>query len=133
MARYLLLARNSPVGAERMLAGLRAGLQDVPIALERFGGKFIDAYAVTGRYDAVVIADFEDSAAILAYSLLATAQGQYVEALEVFQDAELVRAEGILRHAQETYLSDVRRLEEADQQAKSGGRKTAGRAIKKSR
>jgi uncharacterized protein with GYD domain len=130
MSRYLLLARNTPEGAERMLGGLRTGLQDFPRALERFGGKFVTAYAVTGRYDIAVIADFKDTAAILAYSLMASAQGQYVEALEVYGKAELGRAQRILRMAQRSYLSDMKRLTRQAERRQARGKKTSGTARK---
>jgi uncharacterized protein with GYD domain len=96
-----------------MLETLTTGLQEYPRALERYGGKNIIVYAVVGRYDAAVIVDFDDYAAVLAFGLAATAQGQYVEALPVYSAEDVARAEEIARSAFTSLCDEVAKFANA--------------------
>jgi uncharacterized protein with GYD domain len=79
--RFVLLFRNDPLAASAMLAGGSAGADFVEKTIREFGGSVEGAVAVTGRWDAVVISDFPSHEAVLAFSLSASASGQYVEVL----------------------------------------------------
>jgi uncharacterized protein with GYD domain len=78
--RFVLLFRNDPLAASAMLAGGSAGADFVEKTIREFGGSVEGAVAVTGRWDAVV-SDFPSHEAVLAFSLSASASGQYVEVL----------------------------------------------------
>ena len=110
-----------------MLGGLVAGKEQFPLMLKRFGGEVIDVHAVSGRYDAVLIAEFPEKSAMLAYTLAATAQGQYAEALPVFEHDDLVRAEELMREAMNRFADDV-----AEQVDKTFPAEGAGRTEEKS-
>ena len=103
-----------------MLEGLSAGWEGFDGVLGRFGGSLVDLHAVAGRYDAVVVADFDDAAAALAFTLAATSQGQYVEALPVFGRDEVKRAEEIAEKAKTTFMSDAARAVDAARDTESG-------------
>jgi uncharacterized protein with GYD domain len=105
--RYVILLRNEAMGADRMLRGLVSGRQEFPRALERFGGRLEDLHAVCGRYDAVAVVDFDDHAGALAFTLAATAQGQYAEALPVFSFEDLARASEVAQAATEDFAREV--------------------------
>lgn len=90
-----------------MLDSLTVGESEFPAEIARFGGRTTGVFAVSGRYDAVVVADFDDEAASLAFALAATSEGQYVEALRVYDSAELQRAESIARQAADEFLAEL--------------------------
>lgn len=118
--RFLFMIRNDAAGASRMLGGLSSGWDDFDDALRRFGGVLVTLYAVAGRYDAVAIADFDDDAAVLAFTLAATSQGQYVEALPVFGRDQVARAEKIARGAATTFMGEMARAVDSAGGAKAG-------------
>ena len=93
--RFALLVVNDSRGAGTMLAGLSAGWDDFGTTLDRFGGRLVDLYAAIGTYDALVIADFDDPSAVLAYSLAARAEGQNVVSFPLLKDAEIAAAAAV--------------------------------------
>ncbi len=111
--RYVFLMRNDTGGAIQMLSSLVEGPQAFPAALERYGGRFIDVQAVMGRYDAILIAEFDDPAGALSYSLAATAEGQYVEALPAMSPDDLSRADAIARDAARRFSEELAQAIEA--------------------
>jgi uncharacterized protein with GYD domain len=124
MARYLLLLRNNSVGAARMLDALTTGFDALPSQLEPYGGTVEQVYALTGRYDAAVLADFESPEGVLAFSLAATADGEYVEALPAFGRGELARAEEIARAAALAFEARVAAAAPPDPAGGGGGEGT---------
>jgi uncharacterized protein with GYD domain len=111
--RYVVLLRNDAVGAGRMLHGLVSGHEEFPRSVARFNGQLVELLAVGGRYDAVAIIDFKDHASALAFTLAATAQGQYAEGLPVFSEADLRRASQVAESAGEVFARDVAETIEA--------------------
>jgi uncharacterized protein with GYD domain len=109
----LLLIRNDAVGAARMLQGLTAGWDEFGSTLAGYGGELVDLYALAGRYDAAVIADFADPAGVLAFALAATSQGQYVEALPVFDRESAGRAEESARAAAAGFAAETAKAVDA--------------------
>jgi hypothetical protein len=66
-------------------------------------GADVKQYVVTGRYDAVVIAELPNDEAALTVTLEATCAGQYVELLNAFDP-------GILDNVRDRYLDTMRDL-----------------------
>jgi uncharacterized protein with GYD domain len=81
MRTYILLLRNSAEGAQRMLDSGHSGATDQARAVEELHGKVVGQWAVTGRFDAVLVAELPDDAVAVALTLGATSAGQYVELL----------------------------------------------------
>jgi uncharacterized protein with GYD domain len=89
MATYILLLRNDAVAADLMLRSGREGAKEQERAIEFLGGKVIKQCAVMGRYDVVLMVEFEQDADCLAFSLGAARGGQSVEVLPAFEPAEV--------------------------------------------
>lgn len=81
MPTYVLLLRNNAEGAARMLASGAIGAAEQADAIEALGGRVLGQWAVTGRFDAVVVVDLPGNAEALTLVLGATAAGQYAELL----------------------------------------------------
>src|SRR5215204_3957398 len=101
MGTYIFLLRNDSEGAARMLAAGSSGAVEQKSRLTSLQGAEVKQYAVTGRFDAVLIAELPDDTAALAVTLEATAAGQYVELLRAL-DTE------ILDDVRDRYLRAVR-------------------------
>jgi uncharacterized protein with GYD domain len=101
MGTYIFLFRNDAEGAARTLAAGRSGADEQIRRLTSLKGAEVKQYAVTGRFDAVLIAELPNDAAALAVTLEATAAGQYVELLSAL-DPEIL--DGVRDH----YLDTVR-------------------------
>ena len=86
---YVLLLRNDAVAADLMLRSGSDGAKEQEQAVHAFGGKVIAQYAVIGRYDVVLVAEFAAHADCLAFSLGAARGGQSVEAMEALHPAEV--------------------------------------------
>jgi len=84
-----------------MLAAGSSGAVEQKSRLTSLQGAEVKQYAVTGRFDAVLIAELPDDTAALAVTLEATAAGQYVELLRAL-DTE------ILDDVRDRYLRAVR-------------------------
>ncbi len=124
MGTYIFLLRNDAEGAARMLAAGRSGADEQKRRLTSLEGAEVKQYAVTGRFDAVLIAELPDDAAALAATLEATAAGQYVELLSA-HDPEILDA------VRDRYLDTMRDLYGEDAVASTGvasGRKPDPRA-----
>jgi uncharacterized protein with GYD domain len=111
--RYLLLLRSDAVGAARMLDGLTTGFDEFPAQVARYNGTVEALYALAGRYDAAVVVDFAAPEGMVAFSLAATAEGQYVEALPAFRREELLEAEALARDAASSFGKDLAEAIEA--------------------
>jgi uncharacterized protein with GYD domain len=61
-------------------------------SIEEVGGVFVDKYAVTGRYDAVVIAKFPDNESCLAWQYVSNREGFYTEPMHAFDVEGVERA-----------------------------------------
>jgi uncharacterized protein with GYD domain len=105
--RYVLFLRTDAAGARTMLNGLSVGWDEFGSSLRRFGGELQELHAIAGRFDAIAIVKFGDPAGLLAFSLAATGQGQYVEASPVFDREDISRAETVAREAAEAYRSQA--------------------------
>jgi uncharacterized protein with GYD domain len=105
--RFVLLFRNDPIAAGAMLAGGRAGAEFLEKTIGQFGGTVEDAIPVTGRYDAVVTCEFPSHEAMLAFSLSATSDGQYVEAMPAISRGELDTARSIAREVKSAQVRDA--------------------------
>ena len=114
MGTYIFLLHNDAEGAARMLAGGSSGAEDQVRKIEAFGGAVVRQYAVTGRYDAVLVAELPDEAAALAVTLEATAAGQYVELLSAL-------APEVLDGARDRYVDVMRELHGEDAVPSTGG------------
>jgi uncharacterized protein with GYD domain len=101
MGTYIFLFRNDAEGAARTLAAGRSGADEQIRRLTSLKGAEVKQYAVTGRFDAVLIAELPSDAAALAVTLEATAAGQYVELLSAL-DPEILDA------VRDHYLNTVR-------------------------
>jgi uncharacterized protein with GYD domain len=101
MGPYIFLFRNDAEGAARTLAAGRSGADEQIRRLTSLKGAEVKQYAVTGRFDAVLIAELPNDAAALAATLEATAAGQYVELLSAL-DPEILDA------VRDHYLDTVR-------------------------
>jgi uncharacterized protein with GYD domain len=91
MGTYVLLMRNNSYGAENMLQSGAVGATFQHKAVEDYGGRLLFQGALAGRFDAIVIAEFEPEAC-LAFALAASAQGQYVEQIPVVAPDQVERA-----------------------------------------
>jgi uncharacterized protein with GYD domain len=89
MGTYIFLFRNNAEGAARTLAAGRSGADEQKRRLTSLGRAEVKQYAVTGRFDAVLIAELPNDAAALAVTLEATAAGQYVELLSALDPENL--------------------------------------------
>jgi uncharacterized protein with GYD domain len=89
VARYVLLARAFESGAGNVLTWGSDGGRSYAELIEQAGGEVLQRYVVTGSYDVVMIVDFADDVAPLAFSLRSAAGGLYVEALRAYGDAEV--------------------------------------------
>jgi uncharacterized protein with GYD domain len=92
MPKYVLLFRAQEGGAMNMLAGGSEGAAAQRDAIKELGGTVEAQYAVTGHYDAVLIADFPNDASVLAASMGAEAGGLYVDALRAYSADEIDQA-----------------------------------------
>lgn len=104
---YLLLLKNHPSGAARMLDSLATGYDELPAAVARFGGTVNSVFALTGRYDAALLVDFSERTSLAAFVLTATAQGQSVEVLQALNRDEVGEAERVAREASEAFVQEV--------------------------
>ena len=89
MKTYIFLLRNNAEGAKAMLTSGSSGAAGQADVVRELGGECRHQWAVTGRYDAVLVADLPDDAAALALTLGATAGGQYIELLSAL-DTEVL-------------------------------------------
>ena len=69
MGTYIFLFRNDAEGAARTLAAGRSGADEQIRRLTSLKGAEVKQYAVTGRFDAVLIAELPSDAAALAVTL----------------------------------------------------------------
>lgn len=103
MPIYVLLLRNDHRGAMQMLVAGAAGAEDQKAEIEAFEGRLRERFDVAGRFDSVLIAEFPDDDACLAFSLAATSHGQYAEVLKAFE-------EGTLDQARQRYIRAAQTL-----------------------
>ncbi len=119
MGTYIFLQRNNAEGAKDMLDSGSSGAARQKALVTKLGGQCRDQWAVTGRFDAVMVAELPDDAAAVAITLSATAGGQYIELLSAL-DPQVVdsardrydqAAEAVVREraeAQETRVEPLR-------------------------
>lgn len=98
MRTYIFLMRNNAGGAKMMLASGNSGATEQARAVEALDGEVVSQWAVTGRFDAVLVARLPDDAAAVALTLGATSIGQYMELLSALDPEELDTVR--LRHDQ---------------------------------
>jgi uncharacterized protein with GYD domain len=89
-----------------MLASGGQGGADQARMVEAFDGEVVAHYAVSGRYDVVLIADFPDEDTCMAFALAASAAGQYAEPLPARRPEEFRAREIIVKAAQKLAESD---------------------------
>jgi uncharacterized protein with GYD domain len=97
--RYVVLLRNEGSASGWMLVSGSDYRSAHGTAINALGGRLLDAWATTGRFDQVTICEFPDHAAALAYSLAATAAGQYAELLRAYDEGELNMARDLAAKA----------------------------------
>lgn len=90
-----MLFRNDPAAAGQMLSRLVAGQDEYAAGVERFGGVLEAAYPLGGRFDLAAVVGFPDEGSCLAYSLAASAGGQYAEVMRIYESTDLERAEAV--------------------------------------
>jgi uncharacterized protein with GYD domain len=76
---YLLLVRADAAASLRLLTTGTRGAEGQQAAIADRGGKVLSQWALLGRYDLAVIAEFPDSTAAAAYCLSSNASGYAVE------------------------------------------------------
>ena len=77
----VLLVRNDASGAVGMLQAGAEGADWQRKSIEAYGGRSLHQWAVMGRYDAVVVAEFDALENAIAFSLASSASGQHVDVL----------------------------------------------------
>ena len=85
MPTYVLLLRNNADGAARMLASGAIGAAEQADAIAALGGRMIGQWAVSGRFDEVLVVDLPGEAEAMTLVLGATAAGQYAELLHAHE------------------------------------------------
>ncbi|MBA2312208.1 MAG: GYD domain-containing protein [Actinobacteria bacterium] len=96
---YIFLLRNDASAARNMLLSGTKGAVAQAELLRRLGATEVKQFAVTGRFDAVVIADLPSQQAALAFSLGATSEGQYVELLPAHSAEDVDEARRLAEEA----------------------------------
>src|SRR5438132_3661418 len=91
MAQYVLLLRASPSGSAGFLLTGRHGGAQLEAAVRAVGGTVDALIAVTGNYDAVLIANLSEEA-VLAVSHAMNVGGWYVEPHRAYLPEEVERA-----------------------------------------
>jgi len=105
MRTYIFLLRNTAEGAKGMLASGRSGAVIQARVVDELGGRLVGQWAVTGRFDAVLVAELPDDAAAAMMTLAATSAGQYVELLNALDP-------GVIDTARDLYDQTVAALTE---------------------
>ena len=72
-----------------MLASGNSGVAGQARAIEALDGRVVSQWVVTGRFDAVLVAELPDDATAVALTLGATSAGQYMELLSALDSGEL--------------------------------------------
>jgi uncharacterized protein with GYD domain len=105
--RFVMLLRNDAAGAAGMMQSGSEGAAMQEALLRKLGGSDIQLFAVSGRYDVVVIVDFPDVRSALSFSLGATAGGQYVEVLHAYTPGDVDAARALAETALGLASSDA--------------------------
>ena len=106
MPQFLILFRNDQTGAFNMARTGGRGASDLTSILDAYKGRSGSIYALSGRYDAMLIATFEDDIGPLALALGATANGQYAEVFRMFELDEVDQAAEMIEKAAEPESSE---------------------------
>jgi uncharacterized protein with GYD domain len=92
MPTYVILLRNSERGALQMIGTGAAGAKEQGVAVEAYGGSVRCQYALSGRYDTLLVIDFPDEVSCFAFGQAATYGGQYAETMRAFTPEEVQAA-----------------------------------------
>ncbi len=114
MALWLLLVENDAWGAASMASSGALGAQDQREAVSALGGVCVSQWASLGRWDAVLVADFPDDAALLAFVMSAGAGGQHVEPVRLLGVDEAHRASELLAGMAQDHASSPPMTAESD-------------------
>lgn len=85
METYVLLMRADRGASLGVLASGEAGAAQQKEAVVSLGGNVVKQWAVAGRFDIVLVAEFPNAQAMLGFSLLQNGAGLYCEALPAFE------------------------------------------------
>jgi uncharacterized protein with GYD domain len=89
MPTYVLLQRAEPDAASGILRSHGLGAARQRKAIRALGGRVLAQYAVSGRYDALLILELPDEETSLAVALQLEGEGFYTEVLQAFSPKQV--------------------------------------------